>query len=203
MAITNGYATLAEIKDLLEITDTGDDTLLELAVESASRMIDAATGVRFWPDATPSIRYYSATHADHLDIDPVATTTGLAVATDTAGDGTYSTAWVANTDYRLEPINADGKPFTRIVATGSKRFTTASGYLTGYRGVRVTATHGWAAVPIAIKQATLLLAARVFNRKHAPFSVLQTPEVGVTYVPKLDADVESLVRPYRVMWGVA
>jgi len=41
MAITNGYCTLAQIKASAGITDTVDDVLLELAVEAASREIDA------------------------------------------------------------------------------------------------------------------------------------------------------------------
>lgn len=41
MAITNGYCTLNQIKAAVRITDSVDDALLEMAVESASRMIDA------------------------------------------------------------------------------------------------------------------------------------------------------------------
>jgi phage gp36-like protein len=40
MAIVNGYATLDEVKAALRISDTVDDSLLEIAIESASRMID-------------------------------------------------------------------------------------------------------------------------------------------------------------------
>ena len=40
MAITNGYATLAELKAYLGIADTVDDTMLENIIESASRSID-------------------------------------------------------------------------------------------------------------------------------------------------------------------
>ena len=40
MAITNGYATLAQVKAALRISDDVDDSLLEMAIESASRAID-------------------------------------------------------------------------------------------------------------------------------------------------------------------
>ena len=40
MAITNGYATLAQVKAALRITDSLDDTLIEMAIESGSRAID-------------------------------------------------------------------------------------------------------------------------------------------------------------------
>ena len=49
MAITNGYASLADVKAALRIpsADTIDDSLLETAIESASRMIDSYTARTF------------------------------------------------------------------------------------------------------------------------------------------------------------
>ena len=35
MAITNGYATLAQVKASLRITDSVDDDLIELAIEGS------------------------------------------------------------------------------------------------------------------------------------------------------------------------
>jgi len=40
MAITNGYASLSMVKAAARITDAVDDALLELAIESSSRLID-------------------------------------------------------------------------------------------------------------------------------------------------------------------
>jgi len=40
MTISNGYATLADVKAAFRIIDDVDDTLLELSIESASREID-------------------------------------------------------------------------------------------------------------------------------------------------------------------
>ncbi len=51
MAITNGYATLAQVKAALRITDSVDDPLLEMAIESGSRAIDdlkMAADVHAW-----------------------------------------------------------------------------------------------------------------------------------------------------------
>jgi hypothetical protein len=47
MAITNGYATLAQVKAALRITDSLDDTLIEMAIESGSRAIDGYTNRAF------------------------------------------------------------------------------------------------------------------------------------------------------------
>ena len=52
MAITNGYATLAEIKGYMSISDNTDNDLLENLVESASRSIDLIANRRFYLDAT-------------------------------------------------------------------------------------------------------------------------------------------------------
>ena len=59
MAITNGYATLAETKAALRITDSVDDSLLEMAIESASRLIDGYAGRQFFSSGT-AIRYFTA-----------------------------------------------------------------------------------------------------------------------------------------------
>ena len=43
MAITDGLATLAQVKTNLDLTDSVDDTMLELCIESASRQIEQFT----------------------------------------------------------------------------------------------------------------------------------------------------------------
>ena len=48
MAITNGYATLPEVKAELRLTTTVDDARIERAIEAASRAIDNATLRRFY-----------------------------------------------------------------------------------------------------------------------------------------------------------
>ena len=52
MAITNGYATLAQVKAALRITDNTDDTLIEGSVEAASRLIDGYTLRNFYSVGT-------------------------------------------------------------------------------------------------------------------------------------------------------
>ena len=43
MAITDGLATLQQVKDSLGLTDSVDDGLLELCIEAASRQIEQYT----------------------------------------------------------------------------------------------------------------------------------------------------------------
>ena len=64
MAISNGYASLSQIKSALRIpsADATDDGLLEMAVESASRLIDAYCGRNFiYGGTAATTRYF---HAD-------------------------------------------------------------------------------------------------------------------------------------------
>jgi hypothetical protein len=197
------YATLAELKAFVGIpdADTADNATLTLALDSASAQIDAYCGRGFNIDGSVVARSYAATAAAGVDIDPVATLTGVVVETDDNDDGTYETTWTVGTDYRLEPANAAalGVPWTRLVATGSKQFPKSNRY---FPGVRVTAKYGWPGAPPApIKQATLLLASKLFKRKDAPFGVAGSAEFGseMRILPG-DLDAERLLGPYRRNW---
>ena len=90
MAITNGYATLAEIKGYMSISDNTDNDLLENLVESASRSIDRIANRRFYLDATASARLYRAYSNIFVFVDDIGTTSNLVVAMDEDGNGTYS-----------------------------------------------------------------------------------------------------------------
>ena len=57
MALTNAYCTLNQVKASLRIpvSDTVDDDLLELAINSASRDIDQATERQFYSTSRPPL----------------------------------------------------------------------------------------------------------------------------------------------------
>jgi hypothetical protein len=159
VAITNGYATLADVKASLKITDTMDDSLLEIAVESASRLIDGYTG-RYFYNAGTATRNYAATDSWVTFIDDLQSISELAT-TDEIGNS-YTT-WTAN-DYQLEPLNglSNGltQPYTSIRAVKQYVFP----FYDDRALVKVTGVWGWASVPIAVKQATILQASRIFKR---------------------------------------
>lgn len=99
MAITNGYTTLANVKDALRITsaDATDDAVIERLVEGASRYIDAQTGRTFY--ARTETRYYSPPDDGGRTLwvdDDLLTITTL-----TNGDGNT----VASSNYKLLPRN--------------------------------------------------------------------------------------------------
>lgn len=198
MSITNGYATLAEVKTIQGIGDTDDDVSLERAIEAASRAIDAFCLRRFY--TATETRHFTPSSQHRVWItgmaDLISVTT---LKTDDDADGTFETTWAA-TDFRLWPYNAalDGRPYLAVVAApqGNYLFPNVE------RGVEIAGSFGWPTVePTAIKQACVLQAARFFKRtKEAPFGIAVVPMAdgtGMRLLNKLDADVELLVKPYR------
>ena len=195
MAISNGYATLAQVKAALRITDSVDDTLLEMAVESASRAIDGHANRYFYSSGTAT-RIYTADSYELVQIDDLAGT-AITLVTDPNADGTWADTWTT-TDYQLEPVNGivDGLsvPYTRIRAIGDYSFPTNDGEAL----VKVTGVFGWSAVPVAITQACVIQSSRIFKRLDSPLGVAGFGDMGAMRVSRyLDPDVEQLVAPYR------
>ena len=195
MAITNGYCTLAQVKAGLRITDSVDDTLLEMAVESASRAIDSYCNRVFYSTGTPVVRYYSPQDSYLCDIDDLVSLTSLFTNSDET-QSSYDIQWTSE-DRQLEPLNglADGQPtpFTRIRAIGEYTFQT----LNGEASVKVTGVFGYSAVPIAITQATVIQASRIYKRLDSPLGII-SGELGTMRVgTRLDPDVAQLVDGFR------
>jgi hypothetical protein len=196
MAIVNGYCTLADLKASARVQDSIDDSVMELAIESASREIDGYCERQFY--STSATRVYAPTNIYTVTTDDIISVTTLKSSSDGV---TYDITW-ATSDYQLEPLNGivGGlvTPFTRIRATGSYLMPTFS-VGTFYEGealIQVTGVFGWSAVPTAIRQATVLLASRLFKRNDAPFGVI-TNDLGSMRVGRFDPDVEALVAPFR------
>jgi hypothetical protein len=193
MPITNGYCSLNELKASLRITDTVDDSLLELAVESASREIDSSCERTFYNMGTAT-RYFVAQDAFYTEIDDLISITHL--KTDPDGDGSYTITWSA-TDYQLEPLNGfvSGivSPSTGIRAKDTYLFPVEEGEAL----VEVRGVWGWSATPVAVKQATIIMASRLYKRNDSPLGVAGFGDIGVVRVAKLDPDVEALIMPFK------
>lgn len=101
MAITNGYATLAQFKAVLSVNsyDAQDDALIEDLITRASRTIDGITGKWFY--ANTQTRYFPVPNGRELALDAGL----LSVTTLTNGDGTT----IASTEYTLLPRNRPSK----------------------------------------------------------------------------------------------
>lgn len=201
MAMTNAYATLAEVKAAARITDSVDDALIEVATETASRMIDEHCERRFFTNGTET-RTYTPTDFYYLGIDDVAGST-LTLKTSTALNGTFDLTWTT-ADYQLEPTTRQTSgiawPITGIRAVGSYTFAPPGTFSAmNPDSVQVTAVFGFGtAVPTQVKHATILLALRQYKRYDSPTGVLGFGDFGAVRVgTRLDPDVEMILRPFR------
>jgi hypothetical protein len=201
LAITNGYASLQEVKNALRIIDTVDDTLLEMAIESASRLIDGHTGRHFYSTGT-AIRYFVAQDDFVVEVDDLRTS-AVVIKSSGSADGVFNTTWDED-DYQLEPLNGilDGIswPYTRIRAIGDYLWTISGGEAL----IQVTGVWGWPSVPIAVKQACVIQSSRIFKRLDSPLGVAGFGDMGAMRVSRdLDPDVAQLVMPYKRMRNFA
>lgn len=187
MGITNGYATLNQACERLDIQSASQDDNLEMMIEAASRQIDGWCSRTFY--AETSTRVVSAEFPGELllDRDLIAVD---GIATDEDGDRVYEVAWdVSDIEFVGQP------PFQRIYLrpASNRRFPI------GRNTVQVTGTWGYAAtVPHAIREACLLLVGRLYKRRDAPFGVAGSNEHGqVQTISSIDPDVKQLILPYR------
>lgn len=195
MAITNGYASLNEVKAALRISDSIDDTLLEMATESASRLIDGYAA-RIFYNAGTATRYYVAQDDFVVEVDDLANGT-VTITTAQDADGVFDTTWGTD-DYQLEPLNGvlDGIawPYTTIRAVGDYLWPISGGEAL----IKVQGTFGWPSTPIAIKQACIIQASRIYKRLDSPLGIAGWGDMGAIRVSsQLDPDVAQLVQPYK------
>ena len=197
--ITNGYATLSEVKAAARIADTIDDALLELSIEASSREIDGICERVFY-NAGTATRTYIPTDNFLLETDDIVSVSSI--KSDSTGEGGFDLTWDAS-DYQLEPLNglAGGivTPFTRIRAVGNKLWPIYEprDINAGQASVQITGVFGFATVPIAIKQATILMALRQFKRYDSPLGAAGFGDLGVVTVRRYDPDVEALIGPWK------
>lgn len=204
MAWAPAYVSTAELKSYLNIGDTVDDTELDFAIEAASRAIDQDANRQFGQADVAEERFYTG-RWDRLrcrwvvDIDDLADITDLDIQVQDV-DGVDLGAVDL---YALEPRNgpAKGRPYELLVVNPNAAYTP-----TGLADeVAITALWGWASVPGAIKQATLLQASRLFARRTSPYGIAGSPDLGseLRLLARLDVDVAVSLRGYRRWWAGA
>lgn len=205
MSVTNGYCQLQELQDqFADLATKLPVPLLERAINATSRGIDNFCGFpmrRFWLDSAPTVRRYRVPEdPEVLFVADIGSANGLVVETDPTGDGTFDVTWDA-ADFQLEPLDIDqaGNPYawTKLVAIGTKRFPIHRLRPT----VRITARHGWSAIPDDVNEACILRAAAIFKRREAPAGFFSGGNVGgvdlgPVRITKRDADVWDLLHPY-------
>ena len=183
MPITNGYATLVDVKAELRLTTTTDDTRLERCVETASRFIDLLAGRVFYAPGV-TVSEVAGTGTDTIFVRDSANVT--LVQESLTGLSTYVT--VPATGWYTPFV--DDRPITRIIRS------LGAVWARGGR-VRVTSNLQWSgATPKPIETATLIEAVRLFKRPDSPEGVL-AGDFGAARLARVDPDVLALVRPYK------
>lgn len=193
MAITNGYCTLAQIKAAARITDAIDDALLEMAVESASRMIDAECDRNFFSSGTAT-RDFTPNDDHTVDVDDLVSI--VSVKIDDAGELTFLIT-LETSDFQTEPLNqrVSGNffPISRLRMIGEFLLPIFGRQAT----VRIEGVYGFTPTPIQVTQATVIQASRIFKRLDSPLGVAGFGDLGAMRVGKVDPDVSMLIRPFK------
>jgi hypothetical protein len=198
-ALGDPYITAAQLKARLGIADSVDDTAAAEAVLTASRAIDRHCNRQFNRSETAVARTIRPDGPALTRVPDFWTTDGLAIATDTGGDGGYSTTWSAD-DYELAPLDGmvDGElgwPYNSLYAIGSYYLLPSASYVPRRAPVRITAKWGWAAVPSAVISACYLLAADALKMKEAAFGVTGFGEFGPMRV-RQNSGATAYLAPY-------
>lgn len=191
------FVTTTDLKALLGITDTVDDTRLQLACDAAIQQVQAECNRQFTYDTTTSARVFAASTWGVLETDDFGTTSGLGVKTDDDEDGVFETTW-AGADYQLEPVNGrlsgQAWPYNRLRAIESRNWPINRGRAL----VEITARWGWASVPNPVKQAGLIQAATLFKSAEAPLGVAGFGDIGIMRIRQaMHPTAAALLAPYR------
>ena len=189
MAAT-AYATVPELAARLDIGNQTQDTILAQLLDAASRQIDGWCNRTF--ASGPEARQLTADTCDLLVL-PEDLHALTAIAIDRDGDRVYETAWTL-TDVDLQPYPG---PY-QVIRPRDRAFPTHR------YAIQVTGDWGYGTeIPVPIREATLLQAARLYKRKDAPFGIAGTADHGeLMTISAMDPDIKELLKPYERHWMV-
>jgi len=200
------YVDKDDLKAYIGLSGTGQDNNIDTAIDSASRLIDAVCGRKFYQDSAVVVKTFTPKSPIYLQTPDISTTTGLIVKLDDNDDGTYETTLTLNTDFIVEPTNprvikiTGGttyyEPYNQITildTRSSERFDPSI-----KNNIQITAKWGYSAVPEDIKTATLIQALRYFKRKDTPFNTYGDVSTGVSELfSRLDPDVQTILKGHK------
>jgi hypothetical protein len=196
------YATLAQWKAAVGVTDSTYDTAIQAVLDATDTLIDLYCDRKTGFGTATETRYYTPDAYDFCITDDLVSVTAL--HTDDLSNGTYSTAWTAGTDFQLTPKNAalDGFPYTGISRSNAytKNFPKDV-----FLGARVQGVFGFPSVPAAVIQAEIIQANAVWSSRTAPFSIIGSADLGgiLRMSRSLHAEAALLLEPYRRREGLA
>lgn len=193
------YTSVALVKASLGIpvAVTSEDTAITAAIAAAQALIDNYTG-RTFEASVATTRTYIPRTASILDVDDIATTSGLIIKVDNDQDGSFETTLTVTTDYVLV---GNVTPYRKVTNVNNGWPLSLYGRPT----VEVTAKFAYSeTAPDNIKQAALLLACRLYQRKASPlgFQAGAIAEFGPVRISRTDPDVAALLQGTK-LFGVA
>jgi hypothetical protein len=196
------YATLAEFKAAVGITDNADDSALQAVLDATDTLIDLYCDRKTGFGTATETRYYTAEDYEYVLTDDLVSITTL--QTDDDANGTYETTWTVGTDYVLAPVNAalDGFPYTEIDTSVSwpRNFPKDV-----YIGVKVVGVFGFPSVPAAVKQAEIIQANAVWASRVSPYAIVGSADLGgiLRMSRALHPEAALILEPYRKRNGLA
>jgi hypothetical protein len=136
----NSYATLTELKAILSVSSTTDDTVMRKTLEAASRAIETYCNRVFY--SVSETRYFDG--ANILWVPDLLSINASGLKTDDDGDGTFETTF-AITDYHLYGTGGDNAhnnyPKTRIEVNQNGNY---SSFANGVKkGVQIAGVWGY------------------------------------------------------------
>ena len=102
-AVPHWYASLAQVKRQLRISDTTDDDVLKATISNVSRQIDQFCDRHFFPIV--AVKFFETDDYSELSIPGEDLLSVTTLEVDQDDDGTYEESWASNT-YVLCPRNA-------------------------------------------------------------------------------------------------
>lgn len=188
--MTLRYVGIEAFKSSASIPDSMTDADVSMVLAASEHAVEQACSAgqfkrRFWKDAAPTTRTYTAYDYCKIRIDDIVDVDAVTV------DGVAVTGFVPG------PLNAaaDGEPYLYLEAS-----TPSVALFTSITrgGVAVTGTFGWPVIPDEVKQMVTILGSRLLKRtREAPFGVVNAGGIdgAAIYLARSDPEIKTLIDP--------
>lgn len=141
--VAHRYASIANVKRQLRISDTNDDDVIAMIIENISRQVDQFCNRTFWPLDT--IKYFETDEYNELCIPDEDLLAVSEIAVDQNDDGVYEEVWSSGSGkFVLEPRNnaslVPAKPYWEIeIPTRNTNYFPVA----GDDSIKITGTWGF------------------------------------------------------------
>jgi len=131
----NSYNTLSNLKTILQITSSTNDTLLLDYLIGASREVDGPTGANRFFYAQSATKYFEQPHFDELLLPDLLSLSAVSVTEN--GDWTDEESWTESSHFELTPYNDFPKHGMVLLDIGYKSWPSAQ------KSIKLTGVWGY------------------------------------------------------------